>query len=886
MAESILPRVDRNGILRKMIDDLTVNEFVRKQAIDVERRPVDVDTFKKCVWIASLLAANDNDEDIQAVQLFAVLGFLEFSNDRALEKVTLLLLARIGNLTASRHLPNYSFIARGDEAVNAQEDFDSVLSYEVAARLDRSTLETTRRKIITTDFQKRLLDELRSANELSVSGPTSSGKSFIIKNHITSVFEQSDVAKCLYVVPSRALINQVSDDFHTDLGGSVEIKTAFAHESNENFFEKSILYILTPERCLKLLQQTEGSKLDFKVIFIDEIQNVEDESGRGSIMEYVITELKSRFPLSQFIVAGPNIGNAGEVYRSLAARTPAVIATTVSPVFQIKSVVRPRDENQLEVILQSTIGSEQSLIFNAQTDVGKILKANIGRGLAILLDLLASGQQNIVYSPRTDWVEAWAQKFATTRDEASVQIHQETADLIEFLSEEIHPKYSLIDCLKRGCAFHHGRLPDLVRREIEDGFLHGRIRTLFCTSTLLQGVNLPAQNLFIVAARKLTEELTPFEFGNLMGRAGRLRDSFYGTIFCIEKSREDEWAMEYYSASHEKTVTTAVEKSLVKPGSILAESAQPFHEIEKQGDQNTIVFLRQKFLKNREEFRAYLNSKSVAEDVAERIEQSTEEILRDISLPSDILRQNPSIDPLLQDQLFKEILQAGIARWCVTPGSNFEKRMRAADVPENFEDRPFYWQLVDIFERLDNIFKLRDEAYFGPNISLSIPQMCAYGKNWLDGLTYRELIQRDIQFYAVHQNERKRINPEDAGAINTRIKSIIDVYSTVVTFILVRYLKLLNDIIEPMMTEEQRDKYRFHLTLPNSLELGAREPAIRKLISAGVLRSVAIKIFGLFQKVQGYENLDIISWLRQQTTLSLKPIYLRYLQKLNLLRIS
>jgi hypothetical protein len=56
-------------------------------------------------------------------------------------------------------------------------------------------------------------------------------------------------------------------------------------------------------------------------------------------------------------------------------------------------------------------------------------------------------------------------------------------------------------------------------------------------------------------------------------------------------------------------------------------------------------------------------------------------------------------------------------------------------------------------------------------------------------------------------------------------------------------------------------------------------------MSAGVLRSVALKIFGVFKQVNGYENLDIVSWLGTQSTVGLKPNYLRYLSKLNLLKV-
>jgi superfamily II DNA/RNA helicase len=889
MENLIMQRVDPDDELSSMIDALVYNEFARRQQIAVEAIAIDGEKFKKCVWLASVLASSADEAVIQRVHLFAVLGYLQFQDDRALESVTLLLLARIGNLTAaSRHLPHYRLIGRAStvDGGNSYQEFDSSLSYEVANLIDYSTLRLDRQNIIATHFQKHLWTELSNTKGVSISGPTSSGKSFIIKKYFRSVFATKKEARCLYIVPSRALINQVSDDFHSELLGLAEIKTAFLHEPGEDLSRRNTLYVLTPERCLRLIQADDVADQSFDVIFIDEIQNVEEESGRGSILEYVAIELRNRFRESQIVVAGPNIENVGQVYSRLFNDQPAVVATNVSPVFQIKSTIRPQSGRDIEVRLQILDKRAQQFRVLASEDIEKKFKLSIGDGLAALLPVFAKGQQSIVYAPKTNLVENWAIKFAASIEEPETELENETSQLIEFLSEEIHPKYFLIECLKKKVAFHHGRLPDLVRKEIEEGYLDGRIQTLFCTSTLLQGVNLPAQNLFVVSAQKLTDELTPFEFGNLIGRAGRLRDSFYGTIFCIERDSSDEWAQAYYDSPPDKKIVTSVEKSLAKEGWLLDESQRSYHDIKGTRDRSTVVFLRQKFLKDKDEFRAYVALKGLPETVAVNLEQATANAVSGISLTSTILRANPSIDPLLQDRLYKQVVEDGIQRWCITPNSDFMKRLSAANVPDAFEKKTFYWQLVDIFERLESIFRIQSEVYFDYNIpGLSIRSMCVYGVNWINGLTYRELIDRDVKWYANHQHPDKRIDPNNTDQVNTRINKVINIYSRIVTHVLVKYLKLLNDIIEPMMNDDQRDKYKFHLSLPNSIELGSSEPAVRKLISAGVLRSVALKIFGVFKQVNGYENLDIVSWLGTQSTVGLKPIYLRYLSKLNLLKV-
>lgn len=82
-------------------------------------------------------------------------------------------------------------------------------------------------------------------------------------------------------------------------------------------------------------------------------------------------------------------------------------------------------------------------------------------------------------------------------------------------------------------AFHHGGLLDIARLEVEDLFTDGAIKNLVCTSTLLQGVNLPADRMIVISPKIGDYELSHFDFLNLIGRAGRINTSLYGEIFAF-----------------------------------------------------------------------------------------------------------------------------------------------------------------------------------------------------------------------------------------------------------------------------------------------------------------------------------------------------------------
>ncbi|EBD8127091.1 DEAD/DEAH box helicase, partial [Salmonella enterica] len=161
-------------------------------------------------------------------------------------------------------------------------------------------------------------------------------------------------------------------------------------------------------------------------------------------------------------------------------------------------------------------------------------------------------------SPKKNMAEGWALSVANDdQDNHKVIDNEKIKNLCSFLESEIHPLYSLVRCIKKGVAFHHGGLLDVARLEIEDLFSSGVIKNLVCTSTLLQGVNLPADRIVVISPKIGNYELSQFEFLNLIGRAGRINTSLYGEIFCIELS-DEEWAEERIKNEDKKEIVSSV----------------------------------------------------------------------------------------------------------------------------------------------------------------------------------------------------------------------------------------------------------------------------------------------------------------------------------------
>ena len=214
------------------------------------------------------------------------------------------------------------------------------------------------------------------------------------------------------------------------------------------------------------------------------------------------------------------------------------LATTYSPVVQIK-------------FLMDLINNNIS-VYNERTN-HRIQIASIKKSDVTLNDmlLLFEGEnlrlppekrsQTIVYYNGRAKAIAAARSFAESRgilDKNDPELDSLSKDIMQ----EVHGDYYLASMIKKGVAYHIGYLPASIRTRIEDLFQKGNITIMFCTSTLLEGVNLPADNLFITDNKIFRRKMNPVDFRNLIGRVGRISYNLYGNVFFVsdEKSVSSE----------------------------------------------------------------------------------------------------------------------------------------------------------------------------------------------------------------------------------------------------------------------------------------------------------------------------------------------------------
>lgn len=418
---------------------------------------------------------------------------------------------------------------------------------EVALTINqiKNEVAVAEQKYLLTDYQKQIWDSMDNDKVLGISAPTSAGKSFVI---LLKLVERliNDNIDIVYIVPTLSLLNQVTEDFNRELK-KVGVQDYWISNSfdDQQSAEKKNIYIMTQEKAIAAFSDTENAFTKRLILVADEIQNIErireEKDQRAKILYDTLIEFRYKDNVEQIIISGPRIEEIEKVGKSIFGIETKDHTTDVSPVlnltYSIKKIKNKYFLKQYCALTQNPLLLE---IENADIIEGYGKKQYTDKYLSYLNNVVkgvGENCQNIVFSPTSDS----ARKIAMALDNTGNEVQSE---LINYYKMTVRNNYSLCRTLEKGVAYHHGKLPMHVRRTLEKAIADKKINTVVCTTTLLQGVNLPAQNVFIrnphlyVQKRKEVSELTNYEMANLRGRAGRLLKDYIGRTFVMD---EDEF---------------------------------------------------------------------------------------------------------------------------------------------------------------------------------------------------------------------------------------------------------------------------------------------------------------------------------------------------------
>jgi len=106
----------------------------------------------------------------------------------------------------------------------------------------------------------------------------------------------------------------------------------------------------------------------------------------------------------------------------------------------------------------------------------------------------------------------------------------------EWIEQNYHPDWPVARGNEKGIAVHHGRLPRALGQLFVHLFNGGEVKVLICTSTLIEGVNTSAANVFIYDKKINRTDFDFFSFANIRGRVGRMMRHFVGNAFLYHQA--------------------------------------------------------------------------------------------------------------------------------------------------------------------------------------------------------------------------------------------------------------------------------------------------------------------------------------------------------------
>ena len=104
--------------------------------------------------------------------------------------------------------------------------------------------------------------------------------------------------------------------------------------------------------------------------------------------------------------------------------------------------------------------------------------------------------------------------------------------LIQCIEHYVHKEFLVIECLRRGVVYVHGKLPEQIKEYLFYSFSKIKsIHSIVANTVILEGMNLPIDSLFILSSRMLNRN---GNLVNLIGRVNRL-DYIFGSTGSLDK---------------------------------------------------------------------------------------------------------------------------------------------------------------------------------------------------------------------------------------------------------------------------------------------------------------------------------------------------------------
>ena len=396
-----------------------------------------------------------------------------------------------------------------------------------------------------------ILDILTTKKSIVLNMPTSSGKSLLAELYILFTMQNNtmgDIKPTIaYIVPTNALINQtmykLKEDFK-DFNYNIQNALPFydIDEIEEEILNQKHIDILvtTPEKLDLLIRQKHPSIKDLKLLVVDEAHNISDKT-RGGKLELLLATIKQKKSEVNYLLLSPFIKNNDEIAKWLGGSDQDSFSKTLvwTPTKQyVGCNILKNNKNKSEVVYlpsaRNNIVKEQVQILinenleEVKKDIDIMDNNAYVRTIALIDKYIHLGSVLVICKGAgvcKNMTEKLLKKLKKERKQMNIENDHEIEELKELIKIEFDENDILMESLDYGIAYHHAELPTIIKEEIEKLISNNKIKVVFSTTTLAQGMNFPITTVIfstlIIGGSQDAHELSNSEFWNIAGRAGR-----------------------------------------------------------------------------------------------------------------------------------------------------------------------------------------------------------------------------------------------------------------------------------------------------------------------------------------------------------------------------
>lgn len=406
-------------------------------------------------------------------------------------------------------------------------------------------------------FQAESIRSIEAGRSVIVSAPTGAGKTIIAEYAIDRALAQK--RRIVYTSPIKALSNQKYRDLREEYGDQVGIMTG-----DLTVNPGASILIMTTEIFRNTIFEDSSRIADISYIVFDEVHYLGD-GDRGSVWEESIIFAPKGI---RIIALSATIGNLEEIQswmETVRESRVDLVHTDDRPVplhrflyLEGSGIFDPRElrsrlkeakddshRNKRNAPQDRRGGNRRGS--NRQRARQNSRAPNMGGG-KLVVELIKARKLPILYFAFSrKGCEALARRFSrrqllkNSEEKAVLALFD---DLIKKYEITDHPAIpSMRSSTQRGILYHHAGMLPVFKEIVERLFCSGFVKLLFTTETFALGVNMPARTVVFDSLSRWNgvevAHLTPLEYRQMAGRAGRLGKDTEGEVYGVLDVRFD-----------------------------------------------------------------------------------------------------------------------------------------------------------------------------------------------------------------------------------------------------------------------------------------------------------------------------------------------------------